>query len=66
MTVIFTLIIRGKNGLTEDDIKAATAAANSYNEWLNENRSEKNKPVIYGNFSIHETKKATIVANKIS
>lgn len=59
------IIIRDCKSMTPEEVKSAVAAAIGYDQWLNDKRNAKDPAVRYKDFAVHETKKGTLVVNKV-
>lgn len=60
------ITLRNCAGQTKEELHKALDAAIGYDDWLNSIRSDKDKPVIYGKYRVHESAKGTVIVNKIS
>jgi len=59
-------IIRDARNMNVSELEVALEVAMSYDKWLNDKRNHQDKPVVYGDYQVHETKTGTIIVNKIS
>lgn len=58
------IILRDAKKMKAEELRRALECAIGYDDWLNDKRSDKDKPVTYKGFEVHETKTGTIVVNK--
>ena len=57
------IIINNVDKMTKLERHEALSAAIAYNDWLNDSRTHKDKPVIYEKFQIHESATGTLIVN---